>query len=117
MGSSSNKRRVTDEPKAMRSFKMGGHEENKYDERIPLKVWNMLTPEVRLAMKSGEEVKLGIVRDGGAKENKRVGGELSLQHKKIRNKFLRFTQTDGRKTDPVFMKGLDEIIMGYRDTS
>ena len=76
----------------------------------------MLTPKARLAMKSGEEIEIGLVRDGSAKENKREGGKLSSQHKNTRNKFLRFTQTEGKKNDPYFMKGLDEFIMGCGDT-
>ena len=117
MGSGSNKRRATGEPKAMRAFNMGGHKENNSDERITLKVRKMLTPKDRLAMKSGEEVKIGIVRDGGAKENKRGGGKLSLKHKNIRNTFLCFNQTDGRKTEPAFIKSLDELIIGCSETS
>ena len=38
----------------------------------------MLTPKDRLAMKSGEEMKISLVRDGGAKENKSGGGEVFL---------------------------------------
>ena len=117
MGSGSNKRRATGELNAMQAFKMGGHEENNTDERISLKVWKMLTPKARLDNKSGEEVKIGLVRDGFAKENKCRGGKLSSQHKKIRNKFLCFTQTDGRETDPDFMKYLDELIQGCSETS
>ena len=83
---------------------MGVHEENKSEERIPLKVWKMLTPKDRLAMKSGEEMKISLVRDGGAKENKSGGGKFSSQHKKTYNKFQRFNQTEGKKNDPYFMK-------------
>ena len=43
-----NKRRATGEPKAMRSFKMGDHEEKKTEERITLKVWNRLNSKSRL---------------------------------------------------------------------
>ena len=116
MGSGSEKRRATGKPKAMREFKMCGHEENKSEERISHKVWKMLTPKAWLEMKLGEEVKIGLVRDGSAKENKRGGGKLSSQHKKTRNKFLQFTQTEGKKNDPAYMKGLNELIMGYGDT-
>ena len=62
-------------------------------------------------------MKIGLVRDSSVKENKCGGGKLSSQHKKIRNKLLKFTQTDGKKNDPYFMKGLDKIIMGFSDTS
>ena len=74
LGIGSSKRRAAGEPKAMRVFKLGGHEEKRSEGRIPLKVWKILTPEARIAMKSGEEVKIGLVRDGSAKENKRGGG-------------------------------------------
>ena len=37
----SNERRATDKPKALRAFRLVGHEdEKKSEERIPLKVWN-----------------------------------------------------------------------------
>ena len=39
--SGSNKRRTTDEPKALRVLRLVGHEDKKkLEERIPLKVWN-----------------------------------------------------------------------------
>ena len=79
---------------------MGGKEESRPEERIPFKVWKMLTPEARLAIKNGGEVKIGIVKEVGAKENKRGGGRLYLHHKKLRNKLLRFTLTYGRPSDP-----------------
>ena len=63
MVSGSNKRRATSEPKALRAFRSGGHEdEKKSEEHIPLKVWKMLTPESRIAMRSGEEVNIGLVK-------------------------------------------------------
>ena len=57
---------------------MGGQEEIRSEERIPFKVWKMLTPKASLAIKNGGEAKIGIVKEGGAKENKRGRGELSL---------------------------------------
>ena len=51
----------------------------------------MLTPEARLSIKKGGEAKLGIMKDGGAKEHKRGGGKLSSGQKKLRNKLLRLT--------------------------
>ena len=37
----SNKRRATDEPKALYAFRLVGHEDkNKSEECIPLKIWN-----------------------------------------------------------------------------
>ena len=39
--SGSNKKRATDEQKALRAFRLVGHDnEKKLEERIPLKVWN-----------------------------------------------------------------------------
>ena len=68
-------------------------------------------------MKSCEEVKIGLVRDGSAKESKREGGKLYSQHKKTHNKFLRFTKTEGKKNDPAYIKGLNKLIMGCNETS
>ena len=70
----------------------------------------MLTPEARLEIKNGGEAKIGIVKDGGAKENKLGGGKLSSGHKKLWNKFLRLTNSDARSNDLSFMKELDELI-------
>ena len=58
----------------MRAFKMGGHEGNKSEEYIPFKFWKMLTPESRLAMNLGEDIKIGLVRGGSAKEKNVEGG-------------------------------------------
>ena len=62
----------------MRAFRLGGHEdEKKSEEYIPLKVWKIITPESRIAMKSSEEVKIGLVKDVSAKDNKHGGGQMS----------------------------------------
>ena len=45
MGNSSSKRRESGETKAIRGFNLGGQEENRSSECVPLKVWRMLTPE------------------------------------------------------------------------
>ena len=57
---------------------MGGQEESRSEERIPFKVWKMLTPESSLAINNVGEAKIGIVKEGGAKENTRGGRKLSL---------------------------------------
>ena len=67
MGNGSIRRRVTGEAKAIRGFKLDGQEDSRLEERTPLKVWKMLTPEDRLAINNGGEAKIGIVKDGGAK--------------------------------------------------
>ena len=45
IGNSSSKRRESGETKAIRGFNLGGQEENRSSECVPLKVWRMLTPE------------------------------------------------------------------------
>ena len=68
---------MTGEPKAVRVFILGGHEDEKnFEDCIPLKVWKMLTPESRTAMKSGEELNIGLVKNGSVKETKRGGGNM-----------------------------------------
>ena len=74
LGDGSNNRRATSEHKVLRAFRLGGHEdEKKSKELIPLKVWKMLTPEARIAMRSGEAVNIELVKDSGVKEVKRGG--------------------------------------------
>ena len=51
-----------------------------------------MTPEARIGMRSGEEVKIILVKDSGAKEVKRGGGKMSQQHKNSRGKVLQLTQ-------------------------
>ena len=41
-----------------------------------LRFGKILTPEAKLDIKSGEEAKIGIVRDGSSKENKHGGGNF-----------------------------------------
>ena len=82
----------------MRDLRLGENEEKKMQEEcIPLKVWKIMTPEARIAMRSGEEVSIGLVKDSGANEVKREGGKMSQQHKKSCGKFLRLTQSEGEK--------------------
>ena len=113
LGSGSNKRRATGEPKALCAFRLGGNEDkNKSEESITLKDWKMLTPESSIDMWSGEEVNIGLVKDGGAKEIKCGGGKMSSHHKKDRTKFLRLNQSKGRKNDASYMKSLYDFITG-----
>ena len=98
LGNGSNKRRATGEPKALREFRLVKHEEEKKSEELTLlKVWKILTPEARIAMRYGEEVKIGIVKDGGTKEIKHRGGKMYPHQKKDRTKFLRLTQSERKK--------------------
>ena len=89
LGSGYNKRRATGEPKAILAFRLGGHgDEKNSEECFTLKVWKMLTPESKIAMKSGEEVNIGIAKDGSTKETKHGGGTISSHQKKDSTKFL-----------------------------
>ena len=48
---------MIDEQTTLHAIRLGDHEEaNKSEDRIPLKVWKMMTPEARISMRSGEEV-------------------------------------------------------------
>ena len=47
-----------------------------------------MNPESRIAMHSGEEVNIGLVKDGSANTGKHGGWKISQQHKKDRAKFL-----------------------------
>ena len=76
MGNSSRKRRETGKTKAIRGFKLGGQEESRPSEHIPLKVWRMLTPEARTIIKEGGEGKIGVVKESGVKENMHGGGNF-----------------------------------------
>ena len=44
------------------------------EDRVPLKVWKMMTPEANIAMRSGEEVRVGLVKYISAKTGKPGGG-------------------------------------------
>ena len=90
---------------------MGDHKDkNKSEERIPLKVWKILTPESRIAMHSDEEVKIVLVKDSTAKMGKHGGEKMSHHHKKNRAKFLRLTQSEEKKNDAAYMKSVDKFI-------
>ena len=109
--SGSNNKRATSEKKELYDIRLGEREDGKKsDGRIRLKVWKMMTHEARIAMRSGEEVKIGIVKDSAAKTGKPVGGKMSQDHKKSRAKFLRLSQSEGKKNEAAFMKSVDEFI-------
>ena len=76
MGNCSNKRRATGEAKAIQGFKLGGQEANRSQERVPLKVWRILSPGAQALIKDGGERNIGIVKEGGVKEKRHGGGEL-----------------------------------------
>ena len=69
-----------------------------------------MTHNARIAMRYSEEVKIGLVKDSGAEEVKRVGGKISQQHKKACGKFLLLTHMEGKKNDASYMKSADEFI-------
>ena len=113
LGNVSNNRRATGEPKVLRAFRLGRHEDEKKSEELtPLRVWKILTPEARIAMRYGEEVKIGILKDGGTKEIKHGGWKMYPHQKKDRTKFLRLNQSKGRKNDASYMKSLYDFITG-----
>ena len=86
---SSNKRRAIGEQKTLRDLRLGEHEEAKNSEdRIPLNVWKMMTPEARIAMNYGEEVNIGLVKDRYVKMVNHGGGKMYQQHNNNRAKFL-----------------------------
>ena len=89
---------------------MGDHENKNTEEHIPLKVWKMTTPEARIAIRSGEEVNIGLVKDSATKTGKPGGGKMSQHHKNSRVKFLRLSQSEGKKNEAAFMKSVDEFI-------
>ena len=71
----------------------------------------MMTPEANIAMRSGEEVNIGLVKDSGTKVVKHGGGNIPQQHKKARGKFLRITQAEGKKNDASYIKSVDGFII------
>ena len=78
LGSGSNKRIAIGKQKTLRALRLIGHEEkNTLEERIPLKVWKMTTPDARIDMRFGKEVKIVLVKDRAAKTIKHGGGEDS----------------------------------------
>ena len=108
---SSNKNRAIGEHKTLRALRLGDHKDAKKPEyRIPLKVWKMMTPEARTAMRSGKEVNIGLVKDSAAKTFKHGGRKISQHHKKNCAKFLRLTQAEENKNDASYMKSVEEFI-------
>ena len=102
LGSGYNNRRSTGGQKPLRALWLGNNEDKKtQEERSPLKVWKMMTPEARIAMRSGEEVDIVLVRDSGTEEVKRGLGKMSKQHKKVRDKLLQMTHSEGKKMTPL----------------
>ena len=73
----------------MRLFWVTEKEEKKSEDRITFKVWKMLTPEANTTLRSGEDVKIGIVKDDAMNTGGPGGGKIHQQHKKSRSKFLR----------------------------
>ena len=115
---SSNNMTAIGEQKIIHAHRLGDNEDaKKLEDRIPLKVWKMMTLESRIAMRSGEEVEIGLVKDSAAKTGKRVGGKMSQQHKNNCSKFLQLTQSEGKKNDAAYLKSVEEFINGCGGTS
>ena len=68
---------------------MGGQEANRSQERVPLRVWRMLSTEAQALIKDGGEGKIGIIKEGGVKEKRHGGGKLSKPNKSLRTKLIR----------------------------
>ena len=109
MGNCSFKRRATGEANAIRGFKTGGQEANGLKERVPLKVWRMLSHDAQELIRSGREGKIGIVKEGGVKAKRHGGGKVSKTNKSLRTKLLRLCMEDG-KENPTATKALDELL-------
>ena len=108
---SSNMRRGIGEQKTLHDIRLCDHEDaKKSEDRIPLKVWNLMTPEARIAMRSGEEVKIRLVKNSAAKTVKHGRGKIYQHQKKNRAKFLQLTQAEGKKNDALYMKSVDKFI-------
>ena len=108
---SSNKRREIGKKKTLRDLRLCDHEDaKKSEDRITLKVCNMMTPESRIDMCSGEEVNIGLVKDSTAKTVKHGRGKIYQHQKKNRAKFLQLTQAEGKKNDALYMKSVDKFI-------
>ena len=90
LGKGPNKRIATGKNNALRALILGNRKEEKKSEgRITFKVWKMLTPEANTNLRSGEDVKIGIVKDDAMNTGGTGGGKVLQQHKKSRSKFLR----------------------------
>ena len=109
MDNCSFKRRATGEAKAIWGFKTGGQEANGSKERVPLKVWKMLSPDAQDLIISGGEGKIGLVKEAGVKANRHGGGKFSKTNKILRTKFLRLCMEDGKES-PTSSKALDQLI-------
>ena len=111
LGKGSNKRTATGDNNALRALILSNRKEEKRSEdRIPFKVWKMLTPEAKTTLCSGEDVKIWLVKDNAMKTGGPGGGKMYQQHKKSLSKFLRLTQSEGRKNDAVYMRDVNNFI-------
>ena len=96
---------------------MGDHENKNTEEHIPLKVWKMTTPDARIDMRFGKEVKIVLVKDRAAKTIKHGGGKIPQQQNMDRDKFLRINQSEGKKNDALYLKIVDKFITECGGTS
>ena len=95
----------------MRAIRLGDQEDaKKSEDHVTLKVCKMMNPEARISMRSGEEVKIGLMKGSSAKTGKPGGGKMYQQHKKSRAKFLRLIQAEVKKNEAAYMKSVDKFI-------
>ena len=111
MGNCSVKRRVNGEAKAIRGFKTGDSSGNGSGDtdKVPYRVWKMLSLEAKLLIKSGKEGKIGIAEGSVGKAGGRGGEKMSKANKKRRTNLLRLCAVDG-KSNPDAVKDLDELL-------
>ena len=69
-----------------------------------------MTPEAKIAMHSGEEVEIWIVKDSAANTGKPGGMNIYQQHMNNCDKFLQLTQSEGEKNEAAYMKIVDKFI-------
>ena len=111
MGNCSVKRRATGEAKAIRGFRTGDSSGNGSGDtdKVPYRVWKMLSLEARLLIKSGKEGKIGLAAESVEKAGGRGGEKMYNTNKKRRTRLLRLCAVDG-KQNPVAVKDLDDLL-------
>ena len=77
----------------------------------------MMNPDSRIAMRSGKEVKIGLVKNSATKTVKYGGGNMYQQNKKARAKLIQLTQVEGYKNGASYMKAVDKFITECGGTS
>ena len=111
MGNCLVKRRETGEAKAIRGFRTGdsGGNSSGDTEKVPYRVWKMLSFEAKALIKSGKEGKIGLAAESVEKAGGRGGEKMSKTNKNRRNRLLRLCTVDG-KQNPAAVKDLDDLL-------